>query len=41
MLRFAQRFYTGFLKDNETIAEAFRYAREEIRQLAPYNSYNR
>ncbi|OYD88036.1 hypothetical protein CDG77_25975 [Nostoc sp. 'Peltigera membranacea cyanobiont' 213] len=37
-LRFAQRFYTGLLKDNETIAEAFRYAREEIRQLAPYNS---
>jgi CHAT domain-containing protein len=37
-LRFAQRFYTGLLKNNETIAEAFRYAREEIRQLAPYNS---
>lgn len=37
-LRFAQRFYTGLFKDNETIAEAFRHAREEIRQLAPYNS---
>ncbi|NJR75853.1 MAG: CHAT domain-containing protein [Scytonema sp. CRU_2_7] len=37
-LRFAQRFYTGLLKDNLKIAEAFRQAREEIRQLAPYNS---
>lgn len=37
-LRFAQRFYTRLLKDNQTIAEAFRQAREEIRQLAPYNS---
>lgn len=37
-LRFAQRFYTGLFKDNETIAEAFRHARDEIRQLAPYNS---
>jgi CHAT domain-containing protein len=37
-LQFARRFYTGLLKDNQTIAEAFRQAREEIRQLAPYNS---
>jgi CHAT domain-containing protein len=37
-LQFARRFYTGLLKENETIAEAFRQAREEIRQLAPYNS---
>jgi hypothetical protein len=37
-LRFARRFYTGLLKENETIAEAFRQAREEIRKLAPYNS---
>lgn len=37
-LRFARRFYTGLLKESETIAEAFRQAREEIRRLAPYNS---
>jgi CHAT domain-containing protein len=37
-LQFARRFYTGLLKGNQTIAEAFRQAREEIRQLAPYNS---
>ncbi len=37
-LRFAQRFYTALLQDNQNIAEAFRIAREEIRQLAPYNS---
>lgn len=37
-LRFAQSFYTALLKNNETIAEAFRIAREEIRQLEPYNS---
>jgi hypothetical protein len=37
-LRFARSFYTKLLKDNETIAEALRHAREEIRQLAPYNS---
>lgn len=37
-LRFAQRFYTGLLKQDESIAEAFRQAREEIRLLAPYNS---
>ena len=37
-LRFAQRFYTAILQDNQNIAEAFRIAREEIRQLAPYNS---
>ncbi|HEY9632069.1 MAG TPA: CHAT domain-containing protein [Coleofasciculaceae cyanobacterium] len=37
-LQFAQRFYTELLKNNETISEAFRKAREEIRQLAPYNS---
>lgn len=37
-LRFAQSFYTAWLKDKQTIAEALRQAREEIRQLAPYNS---
>ncbi|MBW4429619.1 MAG: pentapeptide repeat-containing protein [Nostoc desertorum CM1-VF14] len=37
-LIFARSFYTKLLKDNATIAEAFKYAREEIRQLAPYNS---
>ena len=37
-LQFAKTFYTALLKDNKTIAESFRQAREEIRQLAPYNS---
>ncbi len=37
-LQFARRFYTALLQDNATIAEAFRLAREEIRQAAPYNS---
>jgi len=37
-LQFAKTFYTALLQDNKTIAESFRQAREEIRQLAPYNS---
>lgn len=37
-LHFAKSFYKFLLKDNETIAVAFRQAREEIRKLAPYNS---
>ena len=37
-LQFAQTFYKAFLQDNETIAESFRIAREEIRKKAPYNS---
>ncbi len=37
-LQFARRFYTALLKDNRTIAEALREAREEIRQEAPWNS---
>ncbi len=37
-LQFAQTFYKAFLQDNETIAESFRMAREEIRKIAPYNS---
>ncbi len=37
-LQFAKTFYTAFLRDNQSIAEAFRQAREDIRQAAPYNS---
>jgi len=37
-LQFAKTFYTALLQDNKTTAESFRQAREEIRQLAPYNS---
>lgn len=37
-LQFAKTFYTALLQENKTIAESFRQAREEIRQLAPYNS---
>ncbi|MEO0537696.1 MAG: CHAT domain-containing protein [Cyanobacteria bacterium P01_A01_bin.123] len=37
-LQFAETFYTGLLKDKKTIAEAFRLAREKIRQRAPHNS---
>jgi len=37
-LQFAKTFYTKLLKENESIAESFRLAREEIRKAAPYNS---
>jgi hypothetical protein len=37
-LQFAKTFYTALLKDEKTIAESFREAREAIRQIAPYNS---
>ncbi|MEG4960242.1 MULTISPECIES: CHAT domain-containing protein [unclassified Microcoleus] len=37
-LQFAKTFYTQFLKENKSIAESFRLAREEIRKVAPYNS---
>jgi hypothetical protein len=37
-LQFAKAFYSALLRDNQSIAESFRQAREEIRQLAPYNS---
>jgi hypothetical protein len=37
-LQFARRFYTALLKDNKPLAQAFREAREEIRQEAPWNS---
>ena len=37
-LQFAKTFYIALLQENKTIAESFRQAREEIRQLAPYNS---
>ncbi|MGB0562083.1 MAG: CHAT domain-containing protein, partial [Spirulinaceae cyanobacterium] len=37
-LKFAQTFYLALLKENKTIAESFRQAREEVRQIAPYNS---
>jgi hypothetical protein len=37
-LQFAKSFYKLFLQDGESIAEAFRLAREEIRKQAPYNS---
>ena len=37
-LQFAKTFYIALLQDNKTTAESFRQAREEIRQLAPYNS---
>jgi CHAT domain len=36
-LQFAQRFYQALLKDDLTIAEAFRQARAEILQAKPYN----
>lgn len=37
-LLFAKTFYTKLLKENESIAESFRLAREDIRKAAPYNS---
>jgi hypothetical protein len=37
-LQFAKTFYTKLLKENESIAESFRLAREEIRKATPYNS---
>ncbi|MEG4009859.1 CHAT domain-containing protein [Microcoleus sp. Pol11C1] len=37
-LQFAKTFYTKLLKENESIAESFRLAREDIRKAAPYNS---
>lgn len=37
-LHFARSFYEKLLKDNQTVAKAFQEAREEIRQLAPYDS---
>lgn len=37
-LVFARRFYTALLKDGLPLAEAFRSAREEVRQASPYNS---
>ncbi len=37
-LRFAQRFYKALLQEGRTVAEAFRQAREDVRQAAPYNS---
>jgi hypothetical protein len=37
-LEFAKHFYQALLQDKQTIAEAFRLAREAIRQQAPYNS---
>jgi CHAT domain len=36
-LQFARRFYQALLKDNLTLAEAFRQARAEILQAKPYN----
>lgn len=37
-LQFAKTFYTQLLQENQSIAESFRLAREEIRKVAPYNS---
>jgi CHAT domain-containing protein len=37
-LQFAKTFYTQLLQENQSIAESFRLAREEIRKAAPYNS---
>ena len=37
-LQFTKTFYTALIQENKTIADAFRQAREEIRQMAPYNS---
>ncbi|MCD6290350.1 MAG: CHAT domain-containing protein [Anaerolineae bacterium] len=37
-LQFARRFYKALLQENHIISDAFRLAREEIRQAAPYNS---
>jgi uncharacterized protein YjbI with pentapeptide repeats len=37
-LEFTKSFYTALLKDGLPIAEAFRFAREQIRQSAPYSS---
>ncbi|NOZ28897.1 MAG: CHAT domain-containing protein [Chloroflexi bacterium] len=37
-LQFARRFYRELLQEERTIADAFRRAREEVRQAAPYNS---
>jgi uncharacterized protein YjbI with pentapeptide repeats len=37
-LEFTKSFYTALLKDSLPIAEAFRFAREQIRQSAPYSS---
>lgn len=37
-LQFARRFYQALLQEDESIADAFRLAREEVRQAAPYNS---
>jgi CHAT domain len=37
-LLFAKTFYTALLQDNQSIAESFRQAREEVRKDSPYNS---
>jgi hypothetical protein len=37
-LRFAESFYTALLRDNKTIGESFRLARQTIRDAAPANS---
>jgi hypothetical protein len=37
-VQFAKSFYISLLKNKMPIAEAFRYAREEIRRAKPYNS---
>lgn len=37
-VQFARGFYTALLQGGETVAEACRRAREEIRKAAPYNS---
>ena len=37
-LQFTRSFYSKLLQENKTSAQAFQEAREEIRQLAPYDS---
>jgi len=37
-LLFAKTFYTAFLQERKTIAQAFRESREEVRKQAPSNS---
>lgn len=37
-LQFAECFYTGWIKENRSIAEAFQIAREKLRVSAPHSS---
>ena len=37
-LKFTKSFYTSLLKENKTIAQAFRIARETVREADPSNS---